>query len=308
MARCAHSGTGVEPARAGTNARRYYFSTSSLDALRLDADERQMLTTLQALGRAGLVVGAADGAAACPAFRSRWCRVTACLPRPEGRAGPLGAAILSLLDEAPADVVICADDGTIEAIRARRDEIERRSAVGLAAEPALAIAVSKERTLAMAREVGLALPRGVAIPSPEEVGGGRWPRRGCPRSRSPTGRGWAAPAACAGPVAVIEARKAIDVVTRLTGAVVQQWLPGRREAVSLVRANGQTWARFAQVAYRMLPAVDGSSVVRESIPRISRRAPDALARGRHPPPCRVGRERRAAGRQSLAPGAWPVRR
>ena len=48
--------------------------------------------------------------------------------------------------------------------------------------------------------------------------------------------------------------------------IVQEWLPGAREAVSLFRAHGRVWARFAQVARRTTPPLGGNSVVRESIP------------------------------------------
>src|SRR5207248_3934778 len=46
----------------------------------------------------------------------------------------------------------------------------------------------------------------------------------------------------------------------------QEWVPGRREAVSLLYAEDRVWARFAQVAHRTLPALGGVSVARESIP------------------------------------------
>ncbi|MCW2967320.1 MAG: ATP-grasp protein, partial [Solirubrobacteraceae bacterium] len=43
------------------------------------------------------------------------------------------------------------------------------------------------------------------------------------------------------------------------------WLPGDREAISFVYGNGTFWARFAQRADRMLPAIGGSSIMREAI-------------------------------------------
>ena len=48
--------------------------------------------------------------------------------------------------------------------------------------------------------------------------------------------------------------------------MVQQWLCGSREAVSLIWADGGARAIFAQRAHRMSPLIGGSSVVRESIP------------------------------------------
>src|SRR5262249_14271830 len=43
--------------------------------------------------------------------------------------------------------------------------------------------------------------------------------------------------------------------------VVQEWLPGRRDAVSFFFTSGRVWARFAQTSYREFPAVGGSSVL-----------------------------------------------
>jgi predicted ATP-grasp superfamily ATP-dependent carboligase len=48
-------------------------------------------------------------------------------------------------------------------------------------------------------------------------------------------------------------------------ALLQPWLPGRREAVSFFRADGRTWARFAQVSHREWPVLGGATVLCESI-------------------------------------------
>jgi predicted ATP-grasp superfamily ATP-dependent carboligase len=50
------------------------------------------------------------------------------------------------------------------------------------------------------------------------------------------------------------------------GVVLQEWIRGSRESVSLLWSDGRARARFAQVAQRMFPPLGGSSVVRESIP------------------------------------------
>ncbi len=48
--------------------------------------------------------------------------------------------------------------------------------------------------------------------------------------------------------------------------MLQELLPGRREAVSLFYARGRFWGRFAQVSYREWPVMGGASVLCESIP------------------------------------------
>jgi predicted ATP-grasp superfamily ATP-dependent carboligase len=52
-------------------------------------------------------------------------------------------------------------------------------------------------------------------------------------------------------------------------AIIQQWLPGRRDAVSFFCASGKIWARFAQTSYRELPPLGGASVLCESIPPLA---------------------------------------
>src|SRR5207249_8826637 len=48
-------------------------------------------------------------------------------------------------------------------------------------------------------------------------------------------------------------------------ALFQQFLSGRREAVSFLYADGQIYARFAQWAKRTVPPLGGQSVLRQSI-------------------------------------------
>jgi predicted ATP-grasp superfamily ATP-dependent carboligase len=63
-----------------------------------------------------------------------------------------------------------------------------------------------------------------------------------------------------------EGRAAAGAAIGAGGAVIlQQWVTGAREAVSLIYAGGRVRARFAQVAERMFPSLGGSSVLRESI-------------------------------------------
>jgi predicted ATP-grasp superfamily ATP-dependent carboligase len=63
-----------------------------------------------------------------------------------------------------------------------------------------------------------------------------------------------------------EARLAVAEVTRFGGVtLVQELLSGRREAVSLLYAKGEIYARFAQWAKRTMPPLGGESVLRQSI-------------------------------------------
>src|SRR5256885_4671083 len=63
---------------------------------------------------------------------------------------------------------------------------------------------------------------------------------------------------------------ALPILTRLGGSVLfQRLLSGRREAVSLLYANGEIYARFAQWARRTDPPLGGESVLRQKIGRAS---------------------------------------
>jgi cation diffusion facilitator CzcD-associated flavoprotein CzcO len=51
--------------------------------------------------------------------------------------------------------------------------------------------------------------------------------------------------------------------------VIQEWLPGRRDAVSFFYTSERIWARFAQTSYRESPPIGGASVLCESIPPLA---------------------------------------
>jgi predicted ATP-grasp superfamily ATP-dependent carboligase len=239
-------------------------------ALVLDAEQRQSLVALRSLGRAGIPVGAL----AChpaPAFRSRWCATAALVRDFADDDASFLEDVISRAQQHRAQVLIPAHDGSIEALRRRRADVERCVRVALAGEEALGLAVSKRRTLALAASLGVRTPRSIAatcdgdartataelglplVVKPERS----WARRGGQASRLN----------CAVAADLDETLRAMDALSAAGGRpVLQEWVPGAREAVSLFRADGKVWARFAQVAFRMYPPLGGSSVVRESIP------------------------------------------
>jgi len=81
----------------------------------------------------------------------------------------LDADVLALLDEQQPAMLLPAHDGSIKAVRTRRVDIERRTALALASEAALDIAVSKVRTLTLAQELGLNVPRSLAVTRLEDA-------------------------------------------------------------------------------------------------------------------------------------------
>src|ERR1700674_2298494 len=100
--------------------------------------------------RSGLAVGAAACLTEAPlasSFRSRWCSLSAWLPDLTGDDEDYVDAVLDLVERTSADMVLPAHDGSIELLTARRSEVEKRCALPLASDAALAVAMSKPQTL-----------------------------------------------------------------------------------------------------------------------------------------------------------------
>lgn len=245
-------------------------SLEGVDVVVLDARSRQSLVCVRSLGRAGLRVAAVDCAPAA-AFASRWCSGTAVVPDFDRHPERFADAILGLLQGCKGAVLIPAHDGSIEALRPRRTDIEGLASLALASEPAFAIAVDKSKTLALAHRLGIRVPRGVMVSAGCEME--RALREtGYPAVLKPV-QSWVSRQGLGTRVAaslVANLREAMDVFARLVDAggevLVQEWLPGPRHAVSLMRAGGLVRARFAQLALRTFPPLGGSSVLRESVP------------------------------------------
>jgi predicted ATP-grasp superfamily ATP-dependent carboligase len=243
----------------------------SLDVAVLDGAERQSLVSVRSLGRAGLRVGVFDWRQSVPAFSSRWAATTGQLPDCSADPSTFVNRLQDLVERYSVRVVIPARDGTIEALREHRASLDHRSTVALAGEDAMRIAVDKNRTLELAQSLGIPVPRTASVNDAAELSDAIH-EIGLPVVVKPM-RSWVQ-----GPttgtrlqsevvVTLAEARVVFERVHAAGGSVLlQQWLSGSREAVSLFYADGRMWARFAQLARRMVPPLGGSSVVRESIP------------------------------------------
>src|SRR5256712_14031897 len=132
------------------------------EVLVLDAVLRQSLVTVRSLGRRGLGVAAAETHDHAPAFASRWCQRGFVFPAKEGTDAYQGI-LEHWLERTGARVLIASNDATIALLRRHGARLELRVCVALAPEPALTIAISKERTLAVARRLGLRVPREVIV-------------------------------------------------------------------------------------------------------------------------------------------------
>jgi predicted ATP-grasp superfamily ATP-dependent carboligase len=246
-------------------------ATRRIDALVCDAAQRQGLVCARSLGRAGAAVGLAENHTEVPAFRSRWCASAGLVPDCAASPGAFVDAVLARVQQERARVLFALHDGSIDAIRAFRSEVERHVALPFAAEPGLEIAVDKERTLAVAAELGIDGPRGLVVHGDDDVRAAA-DELGFPLIIKPS-VSWVQGAARGRRLSstlVVDLEEALTAMRSLErvggGAIMQEWLVGSREAVSLFRVDGRILARFAQVAYRMHPPLGGASVARESIP------------------------------------------
>jgi len=247
---------------------------SQIDVLVLDAHYRQALAAVRALGRAGIAVGAVacqSEASWAPALKSRWCRFAATVPDFGHKGDGYVDAVLRLLDEHPVRLILPSHDGAIQALRTRRAEVECRTYLPLASEAALDIAASKTRTLALAETLGIAVPRSAVVHDEADVRAAL-KELGCPAVIKPI-NSWGDSKGFGmriGADAVVSVDNALRELEKIHSAgleaVIQELLTGRRDAVSIFRASGRIWARFAQTSYREFPPLGGASVLCESIP------------------------------------------
>jgi predicted ATP-grasp superfamily ATP-dependent carboligase len=230
---------------------------------------RQSLVLVRSLGRRGVSVAALESFNRVPAFSSRWCR--------RGFVCPADCAtddylvyLERLLERTGARTLIFSHDGTIALLRRHRARLEQRHRIALAKEPAMTIAVNKERTLAVAKRLGIGVPRGLVVRSVSEVSAAL-KEIGLPAVVKPS-ESWlqvehrGMRVVCRLVTTPDEARRAVAELTRFGGfALFQEFLSGRREAVSFLYANREVYARFAQWAKRTDPPLGGESVLRQSI-------------------------------------------
>jgi cation diffusion facilitator CzcD-associated flavoprotein CzcO/predicted ATP-grasp superfamily ATP-dependent carboligase len=260
--------------------RRVAIATEETHVLVTDAAQRQALVALRELGKASLRVCAVECKAGAPAFASRWCAADAVVPDFARQPDAFVDALIELCASRRPQALIPSHDGSIEALRRRRADVERVVGLALAPEQALAVAVDKARTLDLASALGMRVPRGALVSEAAQVDEAL-AEVGLPAVVKPT-RSWAEEGGMGQRLNAVctttrEATlAAIDaVLAEGVGAVVQEWLPGSREAVSFIHAHGRMWTRFAQRTTRSVPPLGGASVRRESIPLPDDIAPEA---------------------------------
>lgn len=241
----------------------------------LDAEHKQSLAAARSLGRAGLRVALGESLTQyranppLPAFCSRYCARALVLPSYADDPDVYAAAVIEFVRAHPTPVILPAGDASCVSLMPYRQQLaEAGSVLALPPDPALAIALDKDRTLGVARELGIAYPKSVRIGNVEELSVAI-AEFGFPFVLKPTMSWTAERRDRVPPVEVIDKEEATEAVERfLAGDAVvlaQQWLPGRREGVTLFIAGGEVMASCGHEEYRTTPALGGTSVMRASV-------------------------------------------
>jgi predicted ATP-grasp superfamily ATP-dependent carboligase len=160
-------------------------------------------------------------------------------------------------------------DVTIGVLRPYRQHFaDLGCAFALAPDPALEVANDKDLTLAVADRLGIALPVTIRVGSTDELPAVA-AELGFPFVLKPTVSWPAGARDRLVPVDVINREEATKVtagfLTAGSGVLAQEWVPGRREGVSLFLKDGEVLAGCGHIAHRTSPPLGGASVVRESI-------------------------------------------
>lgn len=245
------------------------------DILILDAEHKQSLAGARSLGRTGLRVALGESLTQyrqhppLPAFRSRYCARAVVLPSYEDHPDAYAAAVIAFVRENQVPVVLPAGDATcVTLMRYRQELADLGCVLALPPDPALRIALDKERTLEVARELGISYPKSMRINGIEELSAAI-AEFGFPFVLKPTISWTGKTPGRAGPIEVIDKAEATEMAERFLagGAVIlaQQWAPGRREGVTLLIVNGEVVASCGHVEHRTTPPLGGASVMRESI-------------------------------------------
>ncbi len=257
---------------------------SGLDAVILDGRERGSLAVARCLGRSGYQLAMGGYSSGDPGLYTRFARTRAIFTPPDADIDRYAADIVAWLDVHRPDTVIASSDQTATALARRRADVERLTGVALPPRGALEIALDKRLTLEAARRCGVPVPRTVAVATPQQaLDAARDVGYPCVLKPPTSWRmtGMSAGVRVAAVLLTDErgvARHAHLLVDPSRPGLLQEYVTGRREAVTIFRTHERLVAMFAMAAARTWPPLGGSSVMRESIelpPDVARHA-DAL--------------------------------
>jgi predicted ATP-grasp superfamily ATP-dependent carboligase len=241
----------------------------------LDASMKQSLASVRSLGKAGLRVAAGESVAQfdpgmpLPTFQSRFCLRQVVLPDLVSDEPGFVAAVTGFVRDHAVRVVLPTGDVTIGVLRKYRARFaELGCFLALSPEAALEVANDKDLTLTLAEQLGIAQPKSLRIADGDGLAAAIR-EFGFPFVIKPTISWTGGTVDRLVPVDVINEAEAREVTEQIlkagAGVLAQQWVPGRREGVTLFIVGGEVKAACGHVAHRTTPPLGGASAVRESI-------------------------------------------
>ncbi|MGH3278946.1 MAG: ATP-grasp domain-containing protein [Trebonia sp.] len=245
------------------------------DILILDGTYKQSLTAARSLGQAGLRVALGESSSqyhpdrGAAAWRSRYCARAVVLPDYNSDQAAYVDAVVAFVREHRIKVVLPAGDANIVMLAPHRQRFaDLHCTLAVASDSAFEIANDKVRTLEVADKLGIAYPKSIPVTGPADLRGVE-AEFGYPFVLKPT-ISWTGEAADrVAPIEVVNDAEAEVATERYlaTGCEVlaQQWVPGRREGVTLLIVDGEVLGICGAVAHRTVPPLGGISVMRESI-------------------------------------------
>jgi predicted ATP-grasp superfamily ATP-dependent carboligase len=246
--------------------RRTTKSRAALDALILEGDTRGSVAVARSLGRSGYSLAVAAGS-----MSTRHASERAQLTDPRTDFEAFKADLIAWLGVHPVRAVLTSGDAGVSVLSQIRGVLEPRTRVGIPPPAATALATSKERTLALAAQLGIPIPRSLRVVDADStIAAAR--ELGYPCVLKPS-HSWQRNTGAGGQLVraaflegdAIALEAAEKLVSPECPALVQEYAPGRREAISLFSDSGRVHARFAMVATRSWPPLGGNSVMRVSI-------------------------------------------
>jgi predicted ATP-grasp superfamily ATP-dependent carboligase len=264
-----------KPAVGSQTLNRVARGPGDYDILVLDASVKQSLAAIRSLGKAGLRVAAGESSAQfdssvpVPAFQSRYCLHSVVLPDLVADAPAFIAAVTEFVREHSPRVILPTGDVTIGVLREHRQRFADLGCfLALAPDSALDIANDKDRTLTLAEQLGIVQPKSLRIGAVADLAAAV-AEFGFPFVLKPTVSWTGGTVERLVPVDVINNDEASEVTEGFlkagAGVLAQQWVPGRREGVSLFIVGDEVKAACGHVAHRTTPPLGGASAVRESI-------------------------------------------
>lgn len=282
------------------------------DVLILDGSYKQSLTSARSLGQAGLRVALGESVSQYdpergPAsWRSRYCARAVPLPDYNTDRASYIEAVVAFVGDHRVRVVLPTGDANIVMLAPNRKRFaDLGCTLAVAADAALEIANDKSRTIEVADSLGIAYPRSIPVSGPGDLRVVE-AEFGYPFVLKPT-ISWTGEAVDrVSPTEVVNEAEALAATERYLSAgsrlLAQQWVPGRREGVTLLLVDGEVMGICGAVAHRTTPVLGGVSVMRESIevPEDIRDASINLAKAIGVTgPCEVEWRRDADGRPLL---------